>query len=286
MKLEISHLTRYHYEAPAMESVNEIRLTPSTNYRQSCYQHTIMVDPNVSLFSYNDFFGNRVHSFSVASPHGELVIQTHSIVVTDEQEIKRDQELSLQQQLDLLRDDKFINQYAEYLMDTKYTAIDLNSVKQFTGVSTEGIEQQLKQASEAIYTHFEYDPYATHVKSTLVETLKMRRGVCQDFAHLMIAICKSIQIPARYVSGYHYVGDLQGGHADYVQASHAWVEAFVPGIGWRGFDPTNNGDINWRYVKLCHGRDYEDIVPVKGIYRGSERQQLEVVVDVKRMDFE
>src|ERR1700686_4836459 len=123
MKLEISHLTRYQYMTPAAESVNEIRLTPSTNHRQSCYQHAITIEPNVSLFSYEDFFGNRVHSFSVASPHQELVIQTKSIVVTDEQEPERKQRLSYQEQLDLLQDDKFINRYAEYLMNTKYTYI-------------------------------------------------------------------------------------------------------------------------------------------------------------------
>jgi transglutaminase-like putative cysteine protease len=287
MKLEISHLTRYQYVTPAAESVNEIRLTPGTNHRQSCYQHVITVEPNVSLFSYDDFFGNRVHSFSVASPHRELMIQTHSIVVTDDREPERIQHLSMQEQLDLLQDDKFINRYAEFLMETKYTYINPEVAEQIMGAgaaAAESVLDQLKHISEAIFTQFEYDPYATHVKTTIEETVKMRRGVCQDFAHLMIAICKSIHVPARYISGYNYVGDLQGGHADYAQASHAWVEAYVPGMGWVGFDPTNNGEINWRYVKLCHGRDYEDIVPVKGIYRGSDQQQLEVIVDVKQID--
>jgi transglutaminase-like putative cysteine protease len=285
MKLEISHTTRYYYDFPAMESVNEIRLTPSTNHRQSCYQHAVTVHPNVSLFSYDDFFGNRVHCFSVADPHQELMIQTKSIVVTDEREQERKQMLSLGEQIELLHSERFINRHAEYLMDTKYTYIDPEVARQFGGGEIkDSIEIQLKRISEAIFTNFEYDPYASHVKTTITETVNLRRGVCQDFAHLMIALCKNIQVPTRYVSGYHFVGDLQGGHADYEQASHAWVEAFVPGIGWVGYDPTNNGEINWRYVKLCHGRDYEDIVPVKGIYRGSDKQSLEVVVDVKRVD--
>src|SRR5947209_3099244 len=103
MKLEITHLTRYQYAASAMESVNEIRLTPSTNHRQSCYHHSITIEPNVSLFSYDDFFGNRVHSFSVADLHQELVIQSKSIVVTDEQEPERKQILSFEEQLDELQ---------------------------------------------------------------------------------------------------------------------------------------------------------------------------------------
>lgn len=285
MKLEITHLTRYHYGTSAMESVNEIRLTPSTNHRQSCYQHTITVEPSVSLFSYDDFFGNRVHSFSLSDPHQELMIQSKSIVVTDELEPERKQILSLEEQLAELYNDRFINRHAEYLMESNYTYIDPELAKPYAGGEPkESIEKQLKLISEAIFTNFEYDPYATHVKTTIAEILNIRRGVCQDFAHLMIALCKNIQVPARYVSGYHYVGDLQGGHADYEQASHAWVEAFVPGIGWVGYDPTNNGDINWRYVKLCHGRDYDDIVPVKGIYRGSDQQRLEVVVNVKQVE--
>jgi transglutaminase-like putative cysteine protease len=285
MKLEITHLTRYHYTIQAMESVNEIRLTPSTNHRQSCYQHTITIEPSVSLFSYDDFFGNRVHSFSVVDPHQELMIQTSSIVVTDDLEPERKQFLSLEEQKEMLCSERFINQHAEYLMDSKYTYIAPALAEQFARSElTMSIEKQIKLISETIFTNFEYNPYATNVKTTIAEIVNLRQGVCQDFAHLMIALCKNIQVPARYVSGYHFVGDLQGGHADYEQASHAWVEAFVPGIGWVGYDPTNNGDINWRYVKLCHGRDYEDIVPVKGIYRGSEQQRLEVVVNVKQLD--
>jgi transglutaminase-like putative cysteine protease len=139
----------------------------------------------------------------------------------------------------------------------------------------------LKKISECIHMNFIYDPSATDVHTTVEETVKLKRGVCQDFAHLMIAVCRSKDIPARYVSGYHFIGDLQGGHADYEQASHAWVEAYVPGKGWVGYDPTNNMMVNWRYVKIGHGRDYRDIVPVKGVYTGTAAQTLTVDVDVR-----
>ncbi len=100
----------------------------------------------------------------------------------------------------------------------------------------------------------------------------------------MITICRDKGIPARYVSGYHFVGDLQGGSTEFTQASHAWVECLIPGAGWFGYDPTNNCEVNWRYIKLGHGRDYNDIVPVKGVYRGSGTQDLEVIVDVKLVE--
>jgi transglutaminase-like putative cysteine protease len=113
--------------------------------------------------------------------------------------------------------------------------------------------------------------------------LKLKRGVCQDYAHLMIAVCRSVGLPSRYVSGYHFVGDLQGSNANFEQASHAWVETHIPGTGWLGFDPTNNVEVNWRYIKLGHGRDYKDIVPVKGVYRGGAGT-LSVKVDVRKLD--
>jgi len=122
------------------------------------------------------------------------------------------------------------------------------------------------------------------VKTTASEMFGKKRGVCQDFAHFMIACCRACRIPARYVSGYHFVGDLQGGTANFEQASHAWVEAFVPGLGWCSFDPTNADPVGERYVKLGHGRDYKDIVPVKGVYRGSGEQKLKVTVDVRKIE--
>lgn len=142
----------------------------------------------------------------------------------------------------------------------------------------------MKDISARIFWDFIYDPQATDVHTTVEETLQLKRGVCQDFAHLMIAMCRAKGIPARYVSGYHFIGDLQGGHADYEQASHAWVEAYIPNKGWVGYDPTNNGMVNWRYVKIGHGRDYRDIVPVKGVYTGLAAQTLMVEVDVKILE--
>lgn len=288
MKLEISHLTRYLYEEPVIKSVNEIRLTPKTNHRQSCYHHSIVIEPAVSTFSYDDFFNNHVYSFSIYEPHKEIEIKAHSIVVTNE--IKREelQIIPFREELKVLRGEEFQNDYAEYLTTTNYISLTpaiVNFAEEIRNSRpVTSIHELLEQISAMIYSNFTYDPQVTHVYTTVTDFLTMKRGVCQDYAHLMIAICKYLHIPARYVSGYHYVSDLQGGLADFTQASHAWVEAFVPYIGWVGFDPTNNGKINERYVKLGHGRDYSDIVPMKGIYRGTDRQNLEVTVDVRKIE--
>ncbi|NHN32009.1 transglutaminase family protein [Paenibacillus agricola] len=286
MKIEISHVTRYSYLEPVMDSVNELRLTPRTNYRQSCYHHEVTTEPVASLFTYEDYFGNRVHSFSVNKPHKEMVVKTKAIVVTQDQSSIAKFGLPFKGQLELLKGEHLQNRYIEFLLPTVYTEIndDLYAYSVKYPLGEEGFYVWAKNLMSGINSDFIYDPTATHVNTQVGDTLRLRRGVCQDYTHLMIAVCRSIGMPARYVSGYHFVGDLHGGSTDFEQASHAWVEAHVPGTGWLGFDPTNNAEVDWRYVKLGHGRDYKDIVPVKGVYRGTAKQKLDVTVDVRLLD--
>jgi transglutaminase-like putative cysteine protease len=298
MKLQISHVTHYEYETPVTDSVNEIRLTPSTNERQSCYQQSISIEPNASMFSYEDFFGNRVHAFSVNALHRKLVIKTNMTVVTKEAPSQEEYAQAVSRQpVELawrwLGSDEAANRFAEFLADTEYTAITpevvafARSIKgsgEGAGQAEPSVLEWLGDLSLKIKSEFIYDPDATNVKTTASEMFGLKRGVCQDFAHLMIASARSEGIPARYVSGYHFVGDLQGGVADFEQASHAWVEAYVPKLGWCSFDPTNVDPVGERYVKLGHGRDYKDIVPVKGVYRGAGEQKLLVTVDVRKVE--
>ncbi|MBM7565370.1 transglutaminase family protein [Paenibacillus sacheonensis] len=293
MKLHISHTTQYAYKNAVTDSVNELRLTPFTNEQQSCYQHAIAVEPNASLFSYDDYFGNRVHVFSVNHLHRKLTIRSQMTVVTREAlRPPRGKDVSPPKEAwDWLTSEKASNRFAEYLIPTEYTGItpELAAFAQATiqnesGEDRLGVYSWLLALSNKIRSEFVYDTAATNVHTIASDMLHRRRGVCQDFAHLMIASCRSKGVPARYVSGYHFVGDLQGGSADFEQASHAWVEAYVPGMGWCGFDPTNDALVGERYVKLGHGRDYKDIVPVKGVYMGTGEADLKVTVDVRRVD--
>lgn len=283
MKLEIRHTTRYRYGSAVTDSVNEVRLTPRTDERQACYQHRLTVEPNVSLFSYEDFFGNRAHSFSAGAPHRELTIVAHSTVETRDREVVMGSEREPEPSWARLRTAEFIDRYAEYLLPTGYASFH-QSVANFAATiegEEAGVFGFVRQVANRIFSDFEYKPMSTGVSTTAEELLGIRSGVCQDFAHLMLAVCRLRGVPTRYVSGYHFVGDLQGRDADFEQASHAWVEAYIPGMGWQGIDPTNDNLIDWRYVKLGHGRDYLDIVPVKGIYKGTGEQTLQVTVDVR-----
>ncbi|MDO3410367.1 transglutaminase family protein [Saccharibacillus sp. CPCC 101409] len=284
MKIEILHRTSYIYETPALDSVNEVRLTPRTNYRQSCYHHEVEVTPSCSLFTYEDYFGNRVHAYSVSAPHDSMTITVKSTVVTQKREQGAGRpRLPLNEQKLLLENEAFRDRYIEFLLPTDYTeqTPELQSFMKRQPIGNkEDLYAWARDLSSTIYNEFTYDPEATNVETTVKNALQLKRGVCQDYAHLMIAACRNVGMPARYVSGYHFIGDLQGGNADFEQASHAWVEVHIPGTGWLGFDPTNNAEVNWRYVKLGHGRDYKDIVPVKGVYKGGT-SRLDVTVDVR-----
>jgi transglutaminase-like putative cysteine protease len=286
MRLDICHTTKYRYETSVTDSVNEIRLTPRTDERQACYQHRLIIEPNVQLLSYKDYFGNRVHSFTANAPHRELVVTSYSTVVTRDRDVIWKAAWGPEESWNRLRSTDFIDGYAEYLLPSLYASFHQTVKTYAAGIRGEedGVFGFIRNAASAIYGDFEYKPRSTGVHTTADELIGIGTGVCQDFAHLLLSICRLRGVPARYVSGYHFVGDMQGRDADFEQASHAWVEVYIPGAGWQGIDPTNNNLIDWRYIKLGHGRDYTDIVPVKGIYRGASGQTLQVTVDVRLAD--
>lgn len=130
-----------------------------------------------------------------------------------------------------------------------------------------------------VHSTFAYDPDWTRIHTDAASALKDRRGVCQDYAHVMLSFCRSQGIPARYVSGYFFNGKT----GDENEASHAWVEIFVPHFGWKAWDPTHNREADPRYIKLAIGRDYGDIRPVSGTYRGKSTRQMEVIVQIRNI---
>ncbi len=286
MKFAIRHVTTYRYDEPVYESVNELRISPRTNTRQACYHHHITVTPNAPFFSFEDAFGNRVYAFTVNAPHDALTIIAQSVVVTHENDAQRLAVWDADKDWTYIAASTTRDRFIEYIRPTYYTAFTeaICAYAHSWDNRAQGIETIVLDMIAHIHRDFVYDPFATHTQTTADELLITKKGVCQDFSHLMIALCRAIGIPARYVSGYHYVTDLQVRTSDFEQSSHAWVEVLIPGTGWVGFDPTNCNRVDGRYIKLGHGKDYADIVPVKGVYRGTPHQQLDVHVDVTRLD--
>lgn len=281
MKLQVFHRTRYAYAAPVRDSFNEARLQPWHNDSQERHGFDLRITPHGKLSHHPDFYLNCVHLFEINAPHQELVIEATSVVTTrppaplpDDAAPAPLATMNACQGIDFCYDFQQPSTYVEVTPEIWKLALD----------ATAGLTDAW-QASLAImrfiHGEFRYQPAATHAHTTMREVLALRAGVCQDFTHVMLGLCRALKIPARYVSGYLYNGpvdQLKG-----AQASHAWVEVYIPGHGWRGLDPTNNRQTGENHVKIAVGRDYNDVQPVKGVYRGTQTRKLTVEVLVTRL---
>ena len=282
MKLQVFHRTRFKYEAPVRESFNEARLQPVTTDAQVCQSFILKVLPTAKLSHYLDFHFNYVHLFEITQPHSELVVEATSTVSTGA--AAGPDATATPAPLDRIGECVRLERCYDFLQSSTYVGVGADLWR----VALDATEGQTDawQAAQAImryiYREFRYQPLSTNVHTHMSEALKTRTGVCQDFAHVMLGLCRALKIPARYVSGYLYNGpadQLKG-----AQASHAWVEIFLPTHGWCGLDPTNNRRADEHYVKVAVGRDYADVSPLKGTYRGSGRRHLTVDVLVTRLE--
>jgi transglutaminase-like putative cysteine protease len=280
MKLEVTHRTRHLYARPVQDSFNELRLRPLTNEHQTCESYLVKVFPPVRLRHFTDFYANHVEYFELPDPHERLEIESHARVVTGALPLPEGQDtFPMARVAECARMERCF----EYLQNSTYVELSPEAWRLALDL-THGVTD-LWQAALAmmrgVHAQFAYVPSATTAHTHMREVLEQRRGVCQDFAHVLIALCRSVGIPALYVSGYLYNGpreELRG-----AQASHAWCEVFVPGLGWRGLDPTNNRPADEHHLKVAVGRDYADVPPVRGQYRGTPDRRLEVEVFVDRL---
>ena len=284
MLLEVRHVTQYHYADNVRESVMELWMQPQKSVRQRLVSFELELDPPAQLFSYADAFGNAVYHFDVPQPHDRLNILARSAVETQPTAV-------LPNALDLgewdrLKSDFVRGENFDFLHHHGF-AVESQALSAF--VADSGIDQlrvrdplsALRELSTIIYRSFAYEPGLTDAESPIDLALNAKRGVCQDFAHIMIAICRSWGIPARYVSGYLFT-DRKGGDRSDPDATHAWVEVFLPSLRWVGLDPTNNVEAGERHIAAAVGRDYNDVPPSRGVYKGEAESQLAVGVSVRR----
>lgn len=284
MLLEIRHLTRYHYERSVHESVMELRMQPQKSALQRVISFNLELDPRSQLFSYIDAFGNAVYHFDVPPPHDELTITARAAVET--QAPPPLPEAVDMGEWDRMRSQNLQSDCFDFLQPSGF-AIETPALKAF--VEAQGLEAlrrrdpltALRQLNQTLYGAFGYQQGVTRADSPIDLALETGAGVCQDFAHIMIAICRSWGIPARYVSGYLFT-DREHGHRSDPDATHAWVEVFLPTQRWVGFDPTNNVLTGERHVTVAVGRDYHDVPPSRGVYKGESESQLSVDVSVRQ----
>lgn len=263
----------------------ELRMQPRTEGNQRCLQFRLNLSPRANLMAYKDFQGNHVHHFDIPAQHDKLTIKAESTVEVLPLPIEIPETLPIDawEHLEALTNDI---EFFDMLRSSHF-------VKPFPGLhelaNQWGISRDndpltvLRNINEGIYSTFAYDPYSTHVDTHLDHVLEIQRGVCQDFAHLMIALTRDLGIPCRYVSGYLFHRE-DAGDRSAEDATHAWVEAWLPDLGWIGFDPTNNLICGDRHIRAAIGRDYVDVPPTRGVFRGQADTELKVAVDVRRED--
>jgi transglutaminase-like putative cysteine protease len=289
MYYSIRHVTKFRYSAPVSESLMEARMQPRSDGPQRCLSFQLTVQPKARVQFYRDYLGNTVHHFDVPGQHKQLSIVADALVdVQPAPEVPESLGETAWEELD---DMIAAGDYSEMLMPSQFG----QSTELLEQYATElGVESREKaresdplafvlKLNMLLYNSIAYVPRSTRVDSPIDHALESRQGVCQDFAHIMIGLARRIGIPCRYVSGYlfHRAGDKTRSAEG---ATHAWVETLMPRLGWVGLDPTNNVRAGSRHVRTSVGRDYADVPPTKGVFKGSADSQLLVSVRVAPSD--
>ncbi len=278
----IRHFTRYRYSRPVSQSVMEVRMHPRSENAQRCFTFQLSVSPRARIFSFRDHVGNIVHHFDIPGEHRQLTIIADALV-----DVEPPHPLPESLGPDAWREiDEMIasEDYWDMLMPSEFarTSPELEQLSKELGVHERGGRDPLelmRYLNSSLYRGFTYVKQSTSVDSPIEDALRTRQGVCQDFAHIMIAIVRNLRIPCRYVSGYLHHGTENADRSS-EGATHAWVEVLLPGSGWTGFDPTNDLIAGGRHIRTAIGRDYADVPPTVGTMQGKADTELQVRVRV------
>jgi transglutaminase-like putative cysteine protease len=278
----IRHFTSYRYNRPVWQSMMEVRMHPRSEGNQRCFVFQLSVNPRARIFGYTDSYGNLVHHFDLPSRHSQLTIISDALVNIEAQPSIPDfMEYQGWQELEELVEKK---DYWDMLMPSHFarSSPELEQLADEIGVTERKRRSPLaflQDIASGVHRSFSYVKKSTAVNSPIEDALRSRQGVCQDFAHIMIALVRNARIPCRYVSGYLY-HSTENAHPATDGATHAWVEALLPGLGWVGFDPTINQLASEQHIRTATGRDYADVPPTRGMMKGKAGTQLQVRVRV------
>jgi transglutaminase-like putative cysteine protease len=276
-KFTVHHTTTYTYEGGAYDSANQVMLYPIKDKQQEVVEHQLKVTGDPSIDVYTDYYGNEVGTFTNPEFHKQLKIES-IIVVNVFKKPMPNQSIFHQDQWSSLKHTSNQLPYINYLKQENFkaqneilAAINIAQKERITPFESS------KYLCEYVYRNFQYIKGVTTIETTVDEIWKLKSGVCQDFAHILLVMLRYMGIPARYVSGY-ICPNKSGMRGE--GATHAWVEAYLPEYGWLGLDPTNNCVVDDTHVRLAVGRNFIDCSPVKGTYKGTSRHTLEVKVSV------
>lgn len=284
MRLDIRYRMHFRYPAPVWESQNEMRVRPKDDDRQRVISHRLTTSPATRVLSCVDYWGTRVDHVGVREPHTDFHVLAEAAVETSPPTT-----ISDSVPLDGLNDEAFRTARHEFLTSSAHTELDAElarmAVETVSGIDT--VDGRVEALVHTVSELISYETGSSKIGIALPDLVRNGSGVCQDFAHLGIGLMRSVGIPARYVSGYLFAADetdLDTDLDDVVSIqTHAWLEAAVPGEGWLGFDPTNQTRVGERHVVIGHGRDYDDVAPVRGVFTGSSTPIVDAEVKMARM---
>src|SRR5579862_2829004 len=280
-RFKIHHVTKYTYEAPVRDSANQVVLYPIRDQYQDVLRQELAITGEPLVEIYKDYYGNEVGSFMHAEPHLKLVIDSRVEVITKERPLPGE-DPDTTGQWNYLQQIAHQAAFIDFLNAEQFESLDeLQEIVNPGECRSETPLACAMRFSDYVYVHFKYIKGITSVETTIDEVWKLKAGVCQDFAHILLVMLRLVGIPARYVSGY-ICPNKNGMRGE--GATHAWVEAHIPAYGWIGLDPTNNCIAKDRHVRLAVGRNFSDCSPVKGTYKGTSNHQLEVGVSVSYED--
>lgn len=276
----IRHVTRFTYDVPITESMMEVRKQPRSDGTQRCIQFGLSTDPGSRVMMYQDHDGNIVHHFNIPGRHSRLTVTTEALVECEFTAPLPDRlGINAWPQLETVLGS---GEHWEMLNPSRFAKPTerLVALAQELDVSRqEDPMSLLRRLTSAIAERFDYSKKSTRVDSPIDEALLTRKGVCQDFTHILIALARHVGIPCRYVSGYLFHNPRDHDRSS-DGATHAWAEALLPELGWVGFDPTNNLVAGDRHIRVAVGRDYADVPPTRGVFKGGSAVRSELAVAV------
>lgn len=272
----IVHITKYQYNWPIKESINEIRLFPHNFENQDVLQFQLSITKNPEVAISMDYHGNRVGNFNIMEAHSEMIVETKLLVrTTHSQKIPEIDNVKVSDLLTKLENDIYLLRLS--YPETIKKQIEIIKILEEIDYSDKSIIEITQQCNEYVFTNFTYTKGITNIETTVDEILEHRKGVCQDFALVLLQLLRTSGIPSRYVSGYICPNEsgLRG-----EGATHAWVEIYSPIQGWLGIDPTNNIWTMDNHVKLSVGLNFNECTPIKGTFKGLAKQTLSVSVSI------
>jgi transglutaminase-like putative cysteine protease len=291
MIYKIVHRTTYKYKYPVSMGSHVACLKPRTLARHRVAQSELQIVPSPAVMTERfDYFGNHQHFFTIEEPHQELIVESRSRVVMEEPAF--DPHLASPPWEEVVRNlPEDLSPEALEAYQFRFESPRIRLRPEFARYAQQSflpgrpMVEALLDLTSRIHREFRFDSKVTTVRTPIEEVFRKKRGVCQDFAHIQIACLRSINLPARYVSGYLRTYPPPGkARLVGADASHAWVSAFCPGIGWVDVDPTNDVVPSTGHVTIAWGRDFGDVSPLHGLILGGGAHTLRVGVDLEAVE--